>query len=262
MYASIHRIHSATIEGVKRICSDAHDRNRFIGGALITSLVVALLVLVFPLVYVSIHGVFDYEFIGDHFFAVVSLIWFVYATSFIFFVLACFRIVEWLVAKKNPEVARGLRHVILLGGMSGFVGLMFSDALRGDGILFAYGLTSILFAALLLVRWYIKDAIVSNYLTAASGVVGVLVVLSFPATAGRMYRDFVLLPKGVAGFKVDLEFESKSIKDVCLILLGPRTVWFFSDTRLQAVSREKALLSLPTPKQRRKAHCDTMASVP
>ncbi len=260
MYALIHRIHSTTIESAKRICLDAHGRNRFIGGALITSLTVALLVLAFPLVYLSIHGVFDYEFIGDHFFAVVSLAWLVYATSLLLFVLACFRIVEWLVAKKNPEAARGLRHMILFGGMSGVVGLMVSDALRGEGTIFAHGLTSILFAALLLVRWYTKDAIVSNYLTAASGVVGVLLVLSFPAAAGRMYRDFVLLPKGVAGFKVDLEYEGKNIKDACLILLGPRTVWFHKDARLQAISREKTLLSLPLIKQRRKAQCDTVAS--
>jgi hypothetical protein len=218
-----HQFHEALATATWRSLVDREARHRILGGFFVTGIVASALVLVLPLTFMQVHGLFDYEFANDHLFSLLSAIRFAASVSFIAIIFAFMRVCEAMLAMRNAAYGRSFRYFIYAGA-SGIIGTVIRYAIDGNQAFVTHALAATLLAALLLLRWYINDSIISNYMTAFVGVLLVSLALLFPNSTARMYQQFVLVPQGLSGFRVAIQTEKQSVSSACLIALGPRFI--------------------------------------
>ena len=211
------------------------------------------------------HGIFDFDFAADHFFAAI-------AASTFFAVLGIgalfFTVMRSVYAQDKSAGQHKLAllaskawkifvtgYLICLLVFLPLIALMMAMS----GIYDLSGITVglMVVGSILALRWYISDSVVSNYATAFVALIGLIVLSVFYVQAARLYQDIALRPLGLSGLWVEVERDSK-ITERCLVLLAPKTAWFTTDKEITFWSREHLSIRMPLAGNRSKSACSTM----
>ncbi len=229
---------------------------------MVTSVVIMAVILGLPLTFMRVHGFFDYENLGNHLFSLLAALRFVGGIGFLLLLYATLRAVESILSIKSQTNARAFRLLFVYGGGAGIVGHLCGQVLSGNIAAVSYSIASALLALLLLLRWYVDDALVSNYFTAIIGAAVLTLMLLFPIPVAKMYQLYSLVPQGLSGFWIEMDTERRGLKRACLVALGPKMIWYLADNKLQTTSRDNVVVVLPLPQDRLTAKCETITKQP
>jgi len=280
----IRKFHEAVVvPTLKAFISNRETRNRLLGGAAITSLVLVGLQIGLTVAFLWAHDIFDAEFAANHFLALVATATLISALAFFGAWLIALRaqvsLIETTLERQdgvsedsNAEPrerkfnrAKSFLDRIFLRIFRWFIVIavvttvwpIFKAMWAGDTALIVAGVAIVLVALVLAIRWYVHDAVVSNYLTGMFGVASVCLIASFPYHAAVLYQQLALRPFGVSGVKVHVSSEDNEL-DACLVLLSQSSVWLRTDSAVMSIPRDKATITFDVRRPRQNRNCSTI----
>ncbi|MGL4229735.1 MAG: hypothetical protein ACRCWJ_00075 [Casimicrobium sp.] len=271
MKTIVYALHDRLFGTLRELAKDRQLRNRFLGGAIITGAVVTILNFSLPLAFMFAHGIFDYEFAANHYFSIVATLVFLSSLAIIGLLFLGVPMIS-LETRRNrqeqsgrrpiwysaTEALRGGFSLLKLGILIGFVGAVIWAIWKENIAIATVAIASSLVALLLGLRWIIRDALVSNYLTSCVGIVGLLLIATYQSYVAGLYQDLVLRPRGLSGVRVEIIDERGTKTSACLLLLAPQSLWVIDGQSLSAYSRDKVAIVIPTPPHRKKERCETL----